>query len=397
MSVLHLMASLQVKLKILIQLIVFMAAAALLCNLSIAQAQVALDCSRLLGSSQSGELFSIDINTGSAIFIGSMPAGLATEIEYDILTDTLYAEETDGGQNLHTIDPTTGASLGTVTHDFGALNGLEFVGSTLYGTFITGPGFPSDLVIVDTSTGNLTTIGSTGFGPISGLAYDDTTGIMYGITAGGTPADLVTIDLSTGAASVVGPTGLDRIGSIEFGPDGNLYGGVTDIGSSLPTYLVRIDPATGAATPVGATGFSISGLTSCLQCTLNLNLSSTNGTLNLDFEVGTQEPANWNAWLTSQDDIDRILFVELPVIDPPISFPLSLPFFPQLGTVGVLTTLTTPDKGIVCSDFETVNTGIAEDALSLQSDTGTFEAQTQNLQKELESQIQEKLLKHNVK
>jgi hypothetical protein len=88
---------------------------------------------------------------------------------------------------------------------------------------------------------------------------------MYGITAGGAPANLVTIDLGTGTATVVGPTGLDRIGSIEFGPDGNLYGGVTASGSSLATYLVRIDKATGAATPIGETGFSITGLTSCFD------------------------------------------------------------------------------------------------------------------------------------
>jgi hypothetical protein len=34
-------------------------------------------------------------------------------------------------------------------------------------------------------------------------------------------------------------------------------------------------------------------------CTLNLEASSPNGSLNLAFEVGTREPATWNAWLTS--------------------------------------------------------------------------------------------------
>ena len=186
-----------------------------------------------------------------------------TEIVYNKLTGTLYADECDGGLQFHTIDPTTGASLGMVTHAYGALTGMEFVGTTLYATFITGPGLPSDLVIVDTSTGNLTPVGPTGFGPISGLAYDKKTGVMYGITAGGGSAVLVTIDLGTGAATPVGPTGLDRIGSIEFGPDGKLYGGVTDLGSAFAYHLVRIDPTTGAATPVGDTGFSITGLAAC--------------------------------------------------------------------------------------------------------------------------------------
>ena len=141
---------------------------------------------------------------------------------------------------------------------------FRFVGSTLYGTFKSGSGGPpSELVIVNTSTGNLTPIGFTGFGPISALAYDNSTAISaYGVTAGGPFSDC-TIDLSTGVATIVGPTGLDDIGSIEFGPDGNLYGGVSIAGYPFDNYLIQIDTATGVATPIADTGFSITGLTSC--------------------------------------------------------------------------------------------------------------------------------------
>ena len=229
---------------------------------STALADTPLDCALLLGSSQSGELFNINPYTGSATLIGIMPSGM-TEIVYDNLAGKLYAEESDGGVNLWTIDPTTGSPLGSVVHVYGALNGMEFVGSTLYATFITMGGNPSDLVIVDTATGNLTLVGPTGFGPISGLAYDKNSGVMYGITAGGGIGVLVTIDLTTGVATPIGPTGFDHVGSIEFGPDGNLYGGIAQGGSLMPNYLIRIDPATGAATPVGDTGFSITGLASC--------------------------------------------------------------------------------------------------------------------------------------
>ncbi|MDJ0733978.1 MAG: hypothetical protein QNJ47_07830 [Nostocaceae cyanobacterium] len=214
-----------------------------------------------LGSSQSGELFEIDVSTGSATLIGNMGFPLATEIEFDTQTDTLYAEEVNGFTGLHTIDITTAASLGEVNHPFGALNGLEFVGSTLYGTFITfgGGGAPSDLVIVDTSNGNLTTVGATGLGPISGLSVDPVTGIFYGVTAGGgfgNESQLVTIDLSTGQAEVIGGTGFNRVGSIEFAADGNLYGGISRSGD-----LIQIDVTTGESTLIGNTGFSITGLT----------------------------------------------------------------------------------------------------------------------------------------
>jgi hypothetical protein len=92
-------------------------------------------------------------------------------------------------------------------------------------------------------------------------------------------------------------------------------------------------------------------------CTLNVEASSADGSLNLAFEVGTGEPATWNAWLTSQAEIARLFSVPLPALEPPISVSLTLPFIPALGTIGVLTTLTTLDKGILCAAFTTVDTG----------------------------------------
>jgi hypothetical protein len=92
-------------------------------------------------------------------------------------------------------------------------------------------------------------------------------------------------------------------------------------------------------------------------CTLNVEPSASDGTLNLAFEVGTSEPATWNVWLSFQSQIIRLVSAPLPAVDPPISFPIRIPFFPPLGTIGFLTTLTTAEEGIICSDFETVDTG----------------------------------------
>ena len=134
-------------------------------------------------------------------------------------------------------------------------------------------------------------------------------------------------------------------------------------------------------------------------CNLGLNLNYIDGTLNLNFDVGTEEPVNWNAWLNSQSDVFPLLSAQLPAIDPPISFPLSLPFFPQIGTIGVLTTLTTKEKGIICSDFQTVNTGVSDEALSSQVYTDKPNKMLQKeeleiMKEELEKQIQKQLLKN---
>jgi hypothetical protein len=99
-------------------------------------------------------------------------------------------------------------------------------------------------------------------------------------------------------------------------------------------------------------------------CTLDLTPSLTEGMLTLDVQLGTQEPATWNIWLTAQNEIVRLLSVPLGVLDPPVSVPFTIPFVPSLGTVGVLTTLTTPDHGIICSAFETVETGSSAEGVA---------------------------------
>ena len=73
--------------------------------------------------------------------------------------------------------------------------------------------------------------------------------------------------------------------------------------------------------------------------------------------MGTTDPATWNVWMSVQTLTFPLWSIPLPPIDPPISAPVPLPEFPQLGSIGVLTTLTTPTVGIICSDWQTVDTG----------------------------------------
>jgi hypothetical protein len=234
-------------------------------------AQVAGAASTLYGSSntpggggppQTATLSTVDVGTGSATPVGTLPfSGVnhigVTEIvcqpnATSAATAICYAQAADSTFSISQFNLSTGAAIGAPVGDVTAFNGLAYVGSTLYGASITTSHGPSTLKTLNPVTGVSVAIGLTGVGPITGLAWNGTT--MYGI-AGGSPstgANLYTINLSTGAATVVGNTGIKGAGSLQFGPDGNLYAGgdSTDGG-----HLYRVNKTTGAATLVGASGF----------------------------------------------------------------------------------------------------------------------------------------------
>ncbi len=213
----------------------------------------------LYGATRAGQLFTINLSNGAGSFVGTLPGCLgSTEIEYDDITHHAFTQFPDGIFEGQEFDINTGAGISSLISDAGSFTGLEWVGSSLYGTMVTASHGPSQLRILNPSTGNSTLVGSTGIvDPIAGLAYD--TGVMYGLTGGanGGSSNLVTVNLTTGAATVIGPVGLNG-GSLEFGPDGNLYAG--SVGGTGNLY--RINKATGASTLIGATGFiNVTGLT----------------------------------------------------------------------------------------------------------------------------------------
>lgn len=80
-------------------------------------------------------------------------------------------------------------------------------------------------------------------------------------------------------------------------------------------------------------------------------------TLTLGFELGTPTPATWNLWVSVGSTVTRLWRVPVPVVDPPVTFEHSTSGLPPLGTIGFLSTLVT-GEGIVCSDWELVETGI---------------------------------------
>ena len=218
----------------------------------------------LYGGTRNGELLSLDLSTGAGTQTGDLPGFFgSTEIEFNNNTRRGYTQFPDGFFAGQEFDITDGQEIGNPNSTSGSFTGLEWVGSSLYGTMITQDGGASQLRTLDPATGISTIIGPTGINnPISGLAYDETSATMYGLTGGasGGSSNLVTVNLSTGAATVVGAVGFNG-GSLEFGPDGNLYAGSTARSTVGTGNLYRINKATGASTLVGPTNFfNITGL-----------------------------------------------------------------------------------------------------------------------------------------
>ncbi|HEY6362963.1 MAG TPA: hypothetical protein VIX63_17780 [Vicinamibacterales bacterium] len=79
--------------------------------------------------------------------------------------------------------------------------------------------------------------------------------------------------------------------------------------------------------------------------------------MDINFALRTETAATWNVWLSVMNTTFRLWSVGPFIIDPQLAVPFSVPNFPALGTIGFLSALTTPDSGIICSDWETVDTG----------------------------------------
>jgi hypothetical protein len=91
------------------------------------------------------------------------------------------------------------------------------------------------------------------------------------------------------------------------------------------------------------------------SCSLDLALTHAGNTLTMDFDLSSGQAATWNIWLVVYTTAIPVVSLPVPAL-PLINVPLPIPGFPNVGVVGVLTTLTTPAEGIICSDWQTVDT-----------------------------------------
>ena len=87
-----------------------------------------------------------------------------------------------------------------------------------------------------------------------------------------------------------------------------------------------------------------------------LSYNATSGTLTMNFTLGTPIAVTWNAWLTYQNTVTNLFSVSQPITEPSVTVAKTTSL-PKKGRIGVLSTLTTPTKGITCSNFAQFNTG----------------------------------------
>ena len=154
--------------------------------------------------------------------------------------------------------------------------------------------------------------------------------------------------------------------------EGENFLGSTDVttdGSGNAAFMVNFPAAVVLGEFITSTatgpGTNTSEFSQCIEvvlppfvptCTLELTLGYSADTLTVAFLVGTNVAVTANVWATSQSDIISLFSGPLPVTEPPIN-PTITKALPASGTVGLLATLTTPELGIICSEFKTVDTG----------------------------------------
>jgi hypothetical protein len=106
--------------------------------------------------------------------------------------------------------------------------------------------------------------------------------------------------------------------------------------------------------------------TGCTQhtpnCVLNnssLKYNAASSTLTMNFTLGTPAAATWNGWLVdlNESTLSPLWSQTEPITEPAKIVKKTQTGLAPSGKVGVLSTLTTPNKGITCSSWLTINTG----------------------------------------
>ena len=105
--------------------------------------------------------------------------------------------------------------------------------------------------------------------------------------------------------------------------------------------------------PLSGAGWQASLVMAKSGCNVIADFSA--GTLNLNFDLATDNAATWTMGAFIAGSFVNILSVPLPAITPVVSVPIPVPAFPDLGTIAFVSILSEP-KGVTCFDFDLVDT-----------------------------------------
>jgi uncharacterized repeat protein (TIGR03803 family) len=305
----------------------------------------------------------------------------------------------DGDFNLGTIYQMTPSGVVTILHSFTDMEGIDSIAPLVqasdgdfYGTTASGGPHGGGTVFKMAEDGTFTVLhgfGHTiadGIQPQAGL-LQTRTGIFYGTTIYGGAFGAGTVFSMTpdGTVTIIhsftgGSDGGTPIAPLIQTKDGRIYGisrdpgavfqvvfGVVVVMHTLDTRTEGFDARSiiqasdgnlyGTAGFGGAhSGGTVFRLNIRSPCVDALGLTYEAGTLDLQFALKSSTPGLWSTWLASQNGITPLWSVSIPKVSPKVSFNVSIPSFPHVGTVGVLTALVTSTFDF-CGDWKTIDTG----------------------------------------
>jgi len=91
-------------------------------------------------------------------------------------------------------------------------------------------------------------------------------------------------------------------------------------------------------------------------CADNATYNATTGILTMNFTLATPIAVTWNAWLADENAMQTLWSQSQPITEPQITV-IKTQTVAKSGKVGILSTFTTPKKGITCSSWVKVSTG----------------------------------------
>ena len=171
------------------------------------------------------------------------------------------------------------------------------------------------------------------------------------------------------AAYVAGITSLSGFaGTVGFAVSGLPAGATASFSPSsiVGSAFTTLQVSTSSTTPLGTHPLTITATSGPIThtaamtlvvstCVDTLTLNYAAPTLNAGFRLGTTAPATWSTWLVAANMTWPLWAISVPVVSPAVLINVPLTPFPSIGTVYVVTTLSTT-AGTTCWDWKGVNT-----------------------------------------